>query len=74
MVGHLFLEMPRSGARGIAEMQMQPATADISRLLSMPASQRRNRVIDEVYRYEEFIMRQQIHHGELPRIQENHQH
>jgi hypothetical protein len=56
MAGHLFLDMPNSVVLGIVEMRMQPATADILQLLSMLVSQRKNHVIDEVYRCEGCVL------------------
>jgi hypothetical protein len=48
MTGYLFLDMLSSVALAIVKMQMQPATATIPQLLSMPVSQRKNHVIDEI--------------------------
>jgi hypothetical protein len=49
------LDMPSTVVLGIGKMQMQLATADIPQLLSMPVSQWKNHVIDEVCRYEGYV-------------------
>jgi hypothetical protein len=56
MAGHLFLDMPSSGALGIVEMQMQLATADITQLLTMPVVQGKNHIIDQVCRDEGSVL------------------
>jgi hypothetical protein len=39
VASHLFLDIPSRVALGIVEMRMQLATADVTKLLSMPVSQ-----------------------------------
>jgi hypothetical protein len=56
MAGYLFLDMLSSMALGIVEMQKQLATAHILQLLSIPASQWKDFVIDEVYHCEGCVL------------------
>jgi hypothetical protein len=56
MAGHLLLDLPSSIALGIVEMQMQLATLDIPKLLSMVISEWKNHVLDEVYRCEGWVL------------------
>jgi hypothetical protein len=55
MARGIFLNMASSVGLGIVEMLMQLATADIFQL-SMPVSQWKNHVVDEVYRCEAFVL------------------
>jgi hypothetical protein len=74
MADHQFLDIPSNGALGIVEMQIQFATGCVTSLLSAPAGQRHNYVVNKVYRCERRVLEQQVHHDEFLRVERNHQH
>jgi hypothetical protein len=74
MAGHFSLGMASSGLLGIIGMQSEFATGDLPSLLSVSAGHWNKHLAGKRCRYERCALRQQVHEGELLRVEENRQH
>jgi hypothetical protein len=61
-------------ALGIVEMQMQFAMTHMTPLLSVPAGQRNEHIVDKVYRCERCSLWQEVQSDKFVRIEEYRQH
>jgi hypothetical protein len=70
----MLLDVRGSVVFGIIEMQKQFATRDVTLLLSLPAGQGNNHVVNKIYRCGRRSLWQQVYDNEFLRVEEDGQH